>query len=656
MRDRVKKDPELPDDAQPSRGWLAGAVIVGAIGCVALALGEPFGVMVVKGSPLCADYSAGGAIFVLLIIVLANWVLRKLTGGFGLSGQQLAVVYIMMVVSCAIISWGFVMNLIAVMAGPLYYATPSNHWDSILLPHLPPHLIIQNEAASRLFYEGLGPGQSPPWEVWLAPLAWWMGLALALYLVQVSVAVILRKQWVENERLVFPLTQLPLELTWTEGGVDACAAFLRNPLLWLGLAIPFIFHSLNALHSYFPAVPAISRGWGFSILRRHAGFTVSIFFEVIGLSYLLTSDVALGLWLFPVLSTIEMGLLNLYGINTEPAEYGSDPGTPPIAYQGLGAMALLVGVSLWRGRDHLRSVFREAWHGGTGSAQAQEALSYRAAVFGGAAGLVVVLWWLVRSGMNLATAVFFVIVALLILVGLARVVSQAGIAYGRPPVAAPVMTFHGLGSDYIGPAGVGALALSFAWAGDIRTSVAASTANALKIATAAKLPGRPVRIALGTSIIVPLVASSWFSTRMAYAHGGLKLGGWHMQGLARVLYTWIARLMQTGVPTGIGRFGYMGWGGLLYLLIAHLHDTYAWFPVHPIGLTLGLAGPVAWVWFSVFLAWLLKAAILRYGGARTYQRARPFFLGMVLGSFTAAGMWIIIDAVAGGRGNAFTLT
>lgn len=622
---------------------------------MALALGEPYGVMVVHGSPLCADYSTGAAIFLLLLITLANGGLRKLTRRFSLNGRQLAIVYIMMVVACAIPSWGFVMNLVAIMAGPLYYATPSNHWASVLIPHLPEHLIITEPAASRAFYEGLHPGQSIPWGLWLVPLAWWLGLALALYLVQVSVAVILRKQWVENERLVYPLTQLPLELTSSEGGPNALGVFWRNPLVWMGFAIPFVFHSLNALHSYFPVVPALSNAWGFSILRRHAWVTMRIYFEVIGLSYLLTTDVALGLWLFPVLTTIEMALLDFYGINTQPPEFVSDPGTPPIAYQGLGAMVLLVGLSLWRSRSHLRRVFTEAWEGSTSAEQAQEALSYRTAIFGGVAGLVMVLWWLVRSGMNLPTALSFMGVTLLILVGLARVVSQAGLAYGRPPVAVPIVVLRGLGSAYISRAGLGSFAVAFAWSGDVRTSVVASTANALKIANARKLPGRQVRIALAVSILIALVASGWFSIRMAYTHGGLKLGGWQMDGLAPVLYSWMARLMQTDVRVGVGRFGYMALGGLLYLLLAHLHDNYAWFSVHPIGLTLGLAGPVAWVWFSVFVAWLLKVALLRYGGAKIYHRARPFFLGIVLGSFTAAGLWIIIDAFAGGRGNVFTL-
>ena len=38
-----------------------------------------------------------------------------------------------------------------------------------------------------------------------------------------------------------------------------------------------------------------------------------------------------------------------------------------------------------------------------------------------------------------------------------------------------------------------------------------------------------------------------------------------------------------------------------------------------------------WFGFSVFLAWGIKAIILRVGGADLYRKARPFFVGMIPG-------------------------
>ena len=90
-------------------------------------------------------------------------------------------------------------------------------------------------------------------------------------------------------------------------------------------------------------------------------------------------------------------------------------------------------------------------------------------------------------------------------------------------------------------------------------------------------------------------------------------------------------------------------------LISLVKSRFVAFPLHPIGMALGLTHPVYQVWFSVFIAWLLKAVILKYGGARLYLRLRPLFLGVVLGAFGSAGVWLVIDGITGMAGNVFTL-
>jgi len=49
------------------------------------------------------------------------------------------------------------------------------------------------------------------------------------------------------------------------------------------------------------------------------------------------------------------------------------------------------------------------------------------------------------------------------------------------------------------------------------------------------------------------------------------------------------------------------------------------------------------MWLPVFITWLIKGALLHYGGLRAYQRALPFFLGLILGEFSAGFLRTIID-------------
>ena len=47
------------------------------------------------------------------------------------------------------------------------------------------------------------------------------------------------------------------------------------------------------------------------------------------------------------------------------------------------------------------------------------------------------------------------------------------------------------------------------------------------------------------------------------------------------------------------------------------------------------------------LGWLAKWLVLKYGGAKLFRRLRPFFLGMVLGQVSSAGLGMAGDMVVG---------
>ena len=51
------------------------------------------------------------------------------------------------------------------------------------------------------------------------------------------------------------------------------------------------------------------------------------------------------------------------------------------------------------------------------------------------------------------------------------------------------------------------------------------------------------------------------------------------------------------------------------------------------------------VWFSVFLVWMVKIFILRYGGGRIYEKFKGFFLGLVMGQFAIMNVWLIVNSI-----------
>ena len=76
--------------------------------------------------------------------------------------------------------------------------------------------------------------------------------------------------------------------------------------------------------------------------------------------------------------------------------------------------------------------------------------------------------------------------------------------------------------------------------------------------------------------------------------------------------------------------------GLLMLA----RQRFLWWPLHPLGLPLSAVFGSAF--FSVFLGWLFKTAIVKYGGVKMYVTTRPFFIGVILGQFATSGVWFVI--------------
>ena len=92
---------------------------------------------------------------------------------------------------------------------------------------------------------------------------------------------------------------------------------------------------------------------------------------------------------------------------------------------------------------------------------------------------------------------------------------------------------------------------------------------------------------------------------------------------------------------------FFGVGVVVTLLMTlHAGRTFFWWPLHPLGYTLSGSWSTIEFWFPCLLAWGCKSLVLRYGGMRVYGRARPLFLGMVLGAFGMALLFVLLDAVS----------
>ena len=640
-------------EVQPQRGVSKRAVFVGLLCATAISFGESYGTLVVRGSAMAADYSTGAAIFLFFLLTLLLNPLAQLLTGSRLHSGELATIYIMMIVASAIPSWGFVMNLIPFLGGLFYFATPENDWANIIHPHIKPWLVSQDRTATWKLFEGAARGEPVPWGLWHKPLLAWGFFILSVYFVTLCMLVILRKQWMEHERLLFPLSILPLELAQREQS-RLLPSLLRNYLTWVGFLIPFLINLVNGLHSYFNYFPFIQLNTPLRFLRESVRLNLYPRFEVIGLSYLLSLDVSFGVWFFAFLAYAHTGVERLFGWSIGPSQPYSMPASASVAHLAQGAMFFLVISILWAARQHIGDVLRKAFKRDPTIDDSGEMLSYRTAVLGFIFGSIFAVWWLSQTGLQFSIALFYFLLCLATFIGLARIVSQAGLAYGVSPVAPPVFMVTALGPTTLGASGLTALGMNFPWTADLRTFVMASAATGLKIAEVMRLETRRLFWAIAATIVVTLISAVWAVTTLAYKYGGVNLGGWGFGGLTQLTGNWIAHNINNPEEIYGWHLIYTGIGSAAMAVLSFLKARFVGFPIHPIGLVLGLTYPISQIWFSVFVAWAFKAVILKYGGAKGYRLLRPLFLGMVLGAFGSAGMWLIIDYF-GGMSNWFTM-
>ncbi|MBD3183450.1 hypothetical protein GF312_14220 [Candidatus Poribacteria bacterium] len=628
------------------------AFLAGSLGSLAIGVGTQYGLMVIHGSYMAIDFSTAGAIFLFFVLVaLINAFIGKLSLRASLTSSELKTVYTMMTVACAIPTMGLTAQILPILTAPFYYALPENSWAEVLHPHIKPWLVPQGKRQIKYFYEGSPAWDSGvPWGIWIKPLLIWSILLLSLYFVMICITVILRKQWMDRERLVYPLAQLPLEMVKDEGN-SPVKPFFKNGVMWIGFGIPFILSSMKGLHHYFPSVPSMELVQSVPIFRRSLGLHFRLSFPMLGFFYLVHLDTAFSLWFFNLLSLMVRGIMNTFGVSMRESLgiYGTP--SPVFAHQGMGAMITLVLAGLWIGRSHLKDVLKKAFTRNADVDDSGEMLSYRTAVFGTIIGLIIMTIWLNMSGMPLSVTLLFLFGAMLLFIGLTRVVAESGMAEAVASTISSSFVVSGLGTGPLGPQGLTAMSLTYVWSGDLRTFVMASSANSLKVMEGEGKSRKPLFGAMILAIIITMISSAWVLLRLAYDQGGLNCNSWFFGGGARAPFDFfVSKIMNPTEPNWLGWYITAGGAAVMWLLM-FMRARFLWWPFHPIGFAIGPVWIMDHIWFTIFMAWLIKTIVVRYGGLKLFQKMRPLFLGLILGQFTCNGTWLVIDAIAGGRGN-----
>lgn len=583
-------------------------------------------------------------IFCIVGLLLVNVFLRRNMPGLVLSRRELLVVYAMLVTGSSLVGLDYILMLVAAIPHAAYFATPENRWAEILIPHLPKWLTIGvvDEAVKK--YE-LG-HSALTWEylrVWIGPVIAWSVFILAIAACWLAINVLLRKQWVEHEKLSYPIVQIPLLIT-ENGGANS---LFRGKVFWLGFGLAAAIDIVNGLSQYYPSIPYIdvkmhdisaffvTPPWNAITFAR-----ISYYPFAIGLSFFMPTNMSFSCWFFFLVRKLELVAAAALGMTTNFGQF------PYIREQAYGAWMAMFAATLWFGRGYLRQTIRTAMNPAGGD----QGRTYRLALIVLGIGMTVSVAFLIVAGMTPRIALLYVVGYLFFCASITRVRSELG-----PPthemtgVSTTNAMVAGIGTAALGANNISMFSLLFFQNVLYRGLLMPQQAECLKAAHDSGLRQRTMIIALVIATVVGVYAAFWGHLNAAYMRE--YKADWNPTApgtaFANMGYVQAAARLANPVPTDWGAVGGMTFGAVVALILARLSVGIYGFPFHPAGYAVGMAFGLDYIWFPVMMSWAAKVLILRYSGLQGYRRAVPFFVGLVLGQFVVGGMWNFVRGIVG---------
>ncbi|MDW8122679.1 MAG: DUF6785 family protein [Armatimonadota bacterium] len=624
-----------------------GTVAIGLLAALILSVVTPYSDLVMQGTWIGLTSFPISAFFVLCLSLFVRFLLRK--RGIEWTRDSLIIVYAMALVAAGIPSFGWTGLLIPYIAGPFYFARPENGWAQIIQPHLPRWLHPSQPETFVWLYEGIPSGVGIPWGEWVGPLFWWTVLGLSVYLVFFALSVFFRKPWVDQERLVFPLTQLPLEMTLDSD--EKRPAFFADPFVRLTSLFAICVHSLNGLKRFLPWLPEVNvhlisldpylpnRPW--SAIKP---FWIRIPFSIIGLTYLLPVQTSFSLWFFYFFFLAQQVVADWLGFPLKNVQ--AYPVRDFVAHQMVGGILLysvyVIGIAIQRWR---RQTDKET--------EEPEGLPGPFIGWGILLGFLVTCLWGFWAGASFHwTGVLFLLFYLLHIIAV-RLVCEAGMLYVQHPFRPINILLAAFGSEGLGIRRLPLLVLfDHLLMVDNRSPLMPSIVQGIRLGDAVSCSRSGLLFSLVASVLVAVPVSYVSYLLLMYRYGGQNLHQWFTAYYTRDLYcTWTAHLMTVGEsPNPIALMTLAGGAATMGVLL-YFHRHFLWFPFAPVGYLMGASWPMINFWFPILVGWLLKALVVRYGGGKVYRRLIGPFLGLMFGEFFCAGLWVLIDLIAGVRGH-----
>ena len=629
------------------------SVLLGMLGAIFLSIITPASESLLRGTGLARSQLPVGCVSTFVFTILVVNLILKLFK-VGLREEELVVIYAMMLVASGISAFGLAGFLVPVLASARYYATPENEWAILFHQYIPDWMTVTDAKAIKYFFEGLPGGLRIPWGEWARPLLLWMLYVLSFYAVAICICVIVRRQWIERERIQFPLVQFAVEIAKEDRKPTLVPPFFKNPIVWLGFIIPLLIHSINGLHHHIPSVPRIplyydlrpfltDKPWN-AINRLRA----DTYFSVIGFTYTLPTQLSFSLWFFYFFYQAQYVLWAVFGQRPEQPFIGHIVRSGA-ALQMAGACFGLVAMLLWAMKIELVNILKKALTR-QNTDNLAEPLPYRVTILSFIIGVVLICIWGGIAGMPLLVTLSIHLTIYVVMIALMRVVAEGGVLMLHTSFRPLDVITQFSGTKAVGPGGLTTLMYQEkVFMTTFLDYLMPSVLDGFKFADSSRLKSRHLLYSLGLTIIISILFACLTLIFLGYKYGGINLG--HFYGWSTTLeFFRLQNILTKHREASMNGVMNLSFGAFFVVLLSLIRQRFWWWPFHPLGFVMGATYPMVLLWFSVLLGWLFKWLTLRFGGILWYNKLRPFFLGLVLGEYLSGSLWLIICAITGKGG------
>ncbi len=593
------------------------------------------------------------AIAALLLMAVLQPILARLGPRLSLSRREMVLIYFFVAIGSMMASLGVMRMVIPCATVPHYFAAPDNDL-AVLQPHMPQWLFPDDPEVVRQLWEAKeGP---VPWRAWLGPMAHWTFFLALLWATTLCLTATVRKPWVEDERLAFPLLYLPLDLTEGVSGRTEGVPFFRDPIMWIGFLLAVGFNALNIAHSLNPALPAPGRAYDIGALFTERPWSairplrLSYRPEILGFGYLVSLEVAFSVWVFAIAERLA---------NVAAVAFGADLGGFPFQQeQGAGAYLLIAAILLWRARHHIGGAIRSLVGRGEPVRGTWDPFAPRWAILGFTIGVAALLAWFARIGMNLGAAAIYLVFLLGFAITYMRVRCETGTpsTWLFPFYQARKMPVAVMGADWwlkhTGPQTLTVWSMLYFLSRGFFFSSTAYPLEGYKAAEELGAKARDYAIVGVIAVVFGLLMAWWMHLDTYYEFGGNVVESGGVAGGPRTRMT-VREYQSTASailrPTGPDRPRTVAMivGAAIAGGLSVLRTYYLRFPLHPLGYAMAAAFSTQ-LWGGFLAVWLVKGAILRFGGVRMYKRLTPMFIGLALGHFFTMGIaWAAVGSFFG---------